>query len=141
MRLVFLSLAAFCFAISANAEMLRPSFVEDLRVTCSFGESCFARTTYLDNKKCQKVQSQISIWTTTADGRAQMKRPNGSTVEGILLKYIKFENVPYLFFSASDGSGASLVTIFPDMSAVWTGHFMLQENVAYSHFGTCEETT
>lgn len=70
---------------------------------------------------------------------ALMVRNNGSLVSGQAARYSKYDNIDYLVFSFGDGSGATLLTVFPDGTAVQTAHFTLRRNVAVSQFGSCEE--
>ncbi|WP_299699754.1 hypothetical protein [uncultured Tateyamaria sp.] len=111
----------------------------ELNIVCQFTEACFARTTYLNGQHCAPTQTELVIHKNTHESFLKVQKPNGSVEFGSGSVYERYEGVAYLLVSVSNGSGGSHITVMPDGSAVWTGHYTLQDNVADSSFGTCAD--
>ncbi|KMW57215.1 hypothetical protein AIOL_002176 [Candidatus Rhodobacter oscarellae] len=105
--------------------------------TCTFTQSCTTPEPYEDGAFCRDEMLRLSI--IGGDGETLIYTPNADGLAGSFHRYFIHATPKYSAFVSSDGGGSNLVTIFPDMSVVWTGHFTQAAHLAYSHFGSCEE--
>ncbi len=125
--------------LTVNAERaLEPTVPATMKAQCIFVENCIAGERYKSGKNCQDERLKLGFWIDGSTGSATVTRPNGSQTTGTALEYRKYEDLPYVVVSTSDGSGSSMLTLLPNHDAIWTAHFTLARNVAYNHFGTCE---
>ncbi len=129
-------------ASAENSGILDPVQTMPMAGQCGFVESYFARETFGEGTNCQSNSPALALsFEVSADGgRVTLTRPNGTRVRGVSVTAEKYDGIPYTIMVASDGIGSSTLTLFPNNDAIWTGHFTLQKNTAYSHFGACEVT-
>lgn len=108
------------------------------KLDCFFEKSCFLSLIETGPSGCEAASLSAQIQSTEGSKVVRFTPPNGKTIQGLGAIYSRHGTLEYSALAFSSGSGGTHVTIFPDGTALWTGHFTLNGNVALTHFGRCE---
>ncbi|WP_212699366.1 hypothetical protein [Thalassovita aquimarina] len=137
-----MALFYFCAsqAVGANA-VVAPAKPETMKASCQFIEYCLAGETFSSGENCRSENTALYFNTDGETGIATITHPNGTKTLGTALQYDRYGNASYVVVATGDGAGTSMITLMPNMDAIWTGHFTLSRNIASTHFGFYEVTS
>ena len=99
---------------------------------------CLAEPDSDIERNCLETPREIKIVVRADDQVAEVTKPNGTVEYGKAFRFEKYEGLAYAAIITGDGSGVSMISVYPDYSSIWTGHFTLAENVSSNSFGKCE---
>ena len=99
---------------------------------------CLAEPDSDIERNCLETPSEIKIVVRSDDQVAEVTRPNGTVAYGKAFRFEEYDGVAYSAIVSGDGAGVSMISVYPDYTSIWTGHFTLAENVSSNSFGKCE---
>ena len=135
--IALLLLVFFCARVAASD--ITFTEVQEIDLTCTFERSCDVTADPDEEHYCRR-KAHVTRIHMTSGGDLIFTPPNGNEIPGQGGRYARFGGVNYLGFVFSNGAGTTHLTVYPDYSAIWTGHFTIRGNMAVSSFGHCEGT-